>query len=260
MNRGANHRVGHAVRRRPWPPKLMSTCLWFFLRLIISVLLAKSSITMSRAGSWARSRGRHRWPSRIGPRAGAPRLDGLGPNGGSGGDAGEDVAAGFTGRSPGFLLAVARLLRLRAGVSSRVRLVALADPALAPLLVDVAWSPTAVEESRTEVGLLPVERYETTDLVSGQRAAVHLAGDVVPAAAGVELDALDTPATLPSGELEMRRVGWTSEGRPGPRRRRRPLRARDVPPSAEPRDQRHVRACRCPLRRMVMHCCAPGAC
>jgi len=47
-------------------------------------------------------------------------------------------AAGFAGRSPGFLVAVARLLALRVGASSRVRLVALTDPAPAPLAVDVA--------------------------------------------------------------------------------------------------------------------------
>jgi hypothetical protein len=113
---------------------------------------------------------------------------------------GEDTAtaAGFTGRSPGFLIAVARLLRLRAGASSRVRLVALTDPALAPLPVEVAWSLTMVEQYPTEVGPLPVERYETEDLASGQRAAVHLAGDVVLAATGVELDALETPPTLSS--------------------------------------------------------------
>jgi hypothetical protein len=120
--------------------------------------------------------------------------------GASGEDAGEGTApaAGFTGRSPGFLVAVARLLGLRAGTSSRVRLVALTDPALAPVPVEVAWSLTAVEEYPTGVGPRPVERYETADLASGQRAAVHLAGDVVLAATGVELDALDTPPTLPS--------------------------------------------------------------
>lgn len=109
-------------------------------------------------------------------------------------------AAGFTGRSPGFLIAVARLLGLRAGVSSRVRLVALTDPALAPLPVEVTWSLTMVEQYPTEVGPLPVERYETEDLASGQRAAVHLAGDVVLDATGVELDALETPPTLSSGK------------------------------------------------------------
>lgn len=122
--------------------------------------------------------------------------------GASGGDAGEDTApaAGFTGRSPGFLVAVARLLGLRAGASSRVRLVALTDPALAALPVEMSWSLTTVEAYPTEVGPLPVERYETEDLASGQRATVHLAGDVVLAATGVELDVLDTPPTLTSGK------------------------------------------------------------
>jgi hypothetical protein len=125
--------------------------------------------------------------------------------GGSGGDVGDEtgedtaVAAGFTGRSPGLLVAVARLLGLRAGASSRVRLVALTDPALAPRPVDVVWSLITVEEYSTEVGPLPVERYETAELASGQRSVVHLAGDVVLAATGVELAALDTPPTLPLG-------------------------------------------------------------
>ena len=117
-------------------------------------------------------------------------------------DVGEDTApaAGFTGRSPGFLVAVARLLGLRVGASSRVRLVALTEPALAPRPVDVAWSLTTVEEYPTQAGSLPVELYQTADLASGQRAEVHLAGDVVLAATGVELDALDTPPTPPSGK------------------------------------------------------------
>ena len=120
----------------------------------------------------------------------------------SGEGTGEETAtaAGFTGRSPGFLVAVARLLRLRAGASSRVRLVALTDPALAPLPVEVTWSLTMIEQYPTQVGPLAVERYETEELASGQRAAVHLAGDVVLAATGVELDALETPPTLSSGK------------------------------------------------------------
>jgi hypothetical protein len=81
-----------------------------------------------------------------------------------------------------------------------VRLVALTEPALAPVPVEVAWSLTTVEEYPTQVGPLPVERYQTADLASGQRAAVHLVGDVVLAATGVELDTLDTPPTHPSGK------------------------------------------------------------
>jgi hypothetical protein len=117
----------------------------------------------------------------------------------SGKDSSEDTvsAAGFTGRSPGFLVAVARLLSLGSGASSHVRLVALTDPARTPQLVDVAWSLTAVEQHPTEVGPLPVEHYETAERASGRRAEVHLAGDVVLAASGVELDTLESPPTLP---------------------------------------------------------------
>jgi hypothetical protein len=118
--------------------------------------------------------------------------------GASGGEARESaaVAAGFTGRSPGFLVAVARMLGLVPGARSRVRLVALSEPALAPLAVDTAWALTSVEDHPTEAGPLPVERYETADLVSGERAVVYLAGDLVLAAPGVELEELDGPPTL----------------------------------------------------------------
>jgi hypothetical protein len=71
--------------------------------------------------------------------------------------------------------------------------------ALAPLAVDAAWSLTAVEEHPTEIGPLTVERYETVDLATGQRTVFHLAGDVVLAAAGVELKSLDAPPTFPRG-------------------------------------------------------------
>jgi len=116
------------------------------------------------------------------------------------GASGEDAAGavGFAGRSPGFLVAVARLVGLRPGASSRVRLVSLIDPAIAPVTVDVTWSLTTVEEHPTEGGPLPVERYETADLASGRRAIVHLVGDVVVDAPGIELETLDRPPTLPS--------------------------------------------------------------
>jgi hypothetical protein len=40
---------------------------------------------------------------------------------------------------------------------------------------------------------------ETADLASGRQAMVHLAGDVVLAATGIELDSLDTPRRLSHG-------------------------------------------------------------
>jgi hypothetical protein len=118
--------------------------------------------------------------------------------GASGGEAAESVAVagGFTGRSPGFLVAVARMLRLALGATSRVRLVALTGPALVPQVVDTGWALTSVEEHTTDAGPLSVERYETADLAGGERAVVHLAGDVILAASGVELEELDSPPSL----------------------------------------------------------------
>jgi hypothetical protein len=118
--------------------------------------------------------------------------------GASGEVGGEDTtpAAGFTGRSPGFLIAVARQLGLPERASARARLIALTEPALAPLPVEVVWSLTSVEQHPTELGPLSVEAYEIADQASGQLTEVHLAGDVVLAATGVELDSLDTPPTL----------------------------------------------------------------
>ena len=120
--------------------------------------------------------------------------------GAAGEGGGEDAAraAGFVGRSPGFLVAVARLVGLRPGASSQLRLVSLIDPATAPLTIDVTWSLTRIEEHPTESGPLPVERYETSDLAGGRPAVVHLVGDVVLDAPGVELESLETPPTLPS--------------------------------------------------------------
>jgi hypothetical protein len=151
-----------------------------------------------RAGGWV-VRGRVAGAETVWVRTGAAGQD---TTEGTIEGTGEETATavGFTGRSPGFLVAVARLLRLRAGASSRERLVALTDPGLAPLPVEMSWSLTMVEQYPTQVGPLPVERYETQDLASGQRAAVHLAGDVVLDATGVELDALETPPTLSSGK------------------------------------------------------------
>jgi hypothetical protein len=105
------------------------------------------------------------------------------------------AAAGFTGSSPGFAVATARLLALEVGQSRRVRLVRLDDAALAGLDVDEAWALTGREDRD---GLL-VERYEVADLASGERRVVHLAGDIVLATEGAAdcvLAELTTPPTL----------------------------------------------------------------
>ena len=87
-------------------------------------------------------------------------------------------AASFTGDSPAFLVATARLLGLAVGVQRRVRLVRLGE-GLAPLTVEEGWGRTPdVEEA---------ERYEAADLATGERRVVHLVGDVVVDGTGVDL-------------------------------------------------------------------------
>jgi len=102
---------------------------------------------------------------------------------------GEARAAGFTGRSPAYLIATATRLSLEPGRSARVRLIALTDPVLAAHTVDRSWTLAAIEHHDG----LAVERYEIDDLATGERATVHISGDVVLAAPGIELEALDTP-------------------------------------------------------------------
>ncbi|MEV4616448.1 hypothetical protein AB0K43_28205 [Kitasatospora sp. NPDC049258] len=106
---------------------------------------------------------------------------------------GYDRAHAFTGSSPAFLVATARLLRLRPGGSARIRLVRLTDPVLAPHTVDQGWQLEGVETHETDSGPLQVERYQVADLATGEQAVVHLAGDVVLAAPGIELEELESP-------------------------------------------------------------------
>jgi hypothetical protein len=106
------------------------------------------------------------------------------------------VAVGLTGRSPGFLVATARRLRLTAGGSARARLVTITEPALGTLLVDQQWRLAGVTEHPTETAALPVARYDVTDLATGEIRTLHLAGDVVVGAPELELTALTGPPTL----------------------------------------------------------------
>ncbi|GAA3039650.1 hypothetical protein [Kitasatospora sp. NPDC006786] len=106
---------------------------------------------------------------------------------------GHDRAHAFTGRSPGFLVATARLLRLAEGASARVRLVAFTEPVLAPRTLDQGWLLEGVDTHETDSGPLLVERYQVADLETGEQQVVHLAGDVVLAAEGIELEELASP-------------------------------------------------------------------
>ncbi|MFE0464841.1 hypothetical protein ACFW1A_36870 [Kitasatospora sp. NPDC058965] len=106
---------------------------------------------------------------------------------------GHDRAHGFAGDSPAFLIATARLLALAEGGTARVRLVSFTGAALAPRTVDQGWRLAGVEEHPTDSGPLRVERYQLTDLATGELQEVHLAGDVVLAAPGLELEELESP-------------------------------------------------------------------
>ena len=105
-------------------------------------------------------------------------------------------ASSFAGRSPVFSIVTARVLALPEGGTARVRLVELTEPVLAARTIDEAWAFSGTEEHRTPTGALIVERYEVADLATGTPRVLHLAGDVLLAAPGVELEELDGPPWL----------------------------------------------------------------
>lgn len=93
------------------------------------------------------------------------------------GDAERAAAAdGFTGTSPGHLIVAARLCR------PRLLLVEVTEPVLATRLVQRAWTPLT---GRDELDV-----HDVADLATGERGLVHLSGDVVVDAPGVELRSL----------------------------------------------------------------------
>ncbi|ARP70531.1 hypothetical protein LK07_12935 [Streptomyces pluripotens] len=103
-------------------------------------------------------------------------------------------AHAFTGTSPAFLVATARLLRLTPfSAATRVRLVSFTDPVLAPRTVDQSWALVDSETHATDSGPLTVDEYQVTALDTGERHSVHLTGDVVLAAPGIELEELQSP-------------------------------------------------------------------
>ncbi|AXK33884.1 hypothetical protein DVA86_15660 [Streptomyces armeniacus] len=103
-------------------------------------------------------------------------------------------AHSFTGASPAFLVATALLLKPAAGApATRVRLVALTPPVLAPRTLDQSWALLNSETHATDNGPLTVENYQVNDLETGEQHTVHLVGDVVLAAPGIELEDLESP-------------------------------------------------------------------
>ncbi|TDE34710.1 hypothetical protein [Actinomadura sp. 6K520] len=105
-------------------------------------------------------------------------------------------AAGFLADSPGFLVAIAHSLELAENAQADVRLVQLNGPSLAPLTTTWRWQRSGTAYHETDTEPLPVARYEVTDLATGEIETVHLAGDVVVAAPGIELTELESPPNL----------------------------------------------------------------
>ncbi|MEU5955280.1 hypothetical protein [Streptomyces sp. NPDC047525] len=103
-------------------------------------------------------------------------------------------AHAFTGTSPAFLIATTRLLRLTpASPATRVRLVAFTDPVLAPRTLDQSWALLKSEAHTTDNGPLVVDEYQVTALDTGEQHAIHITGDVVLSAPGIELENLESP-------------------------------------------------------------------
>ncbi|MGW0081356.1 hypothetical protein [Streptomyces sp. NPDC003393] len=106
-------------------------------------------------------------------------------------------AHAFTGTSPAFLVATARLLRLTPSASAtRVRLVTFTEPVLAPRTEDQSWALVEREAHATDSGPLTVDEYQVTALDTGERHIVHITGDVVLAAPGIELEDLQSPPSV----------------------------------------------------------------
>lgn len=107
---------------------------------------------------------------------------------------GNVAAHAFTGASPAFYVALARLVRPAAGEGAkRVRLVGFTSPVLAPRTFDQAWALLGRTTHDTDSGPLAVDEYQVSDLETGEQHSVHLAGDVVLSAPGVELEELESP-------------------------------------------------------------------
>jgi len=105
-------------------------------------------------------------------------------------------AVGFTGTSPAFVVATARLLGLEPDGRRTAKLVRVTEPNALPLPVDEGWALVDVTtHEREDHDPVVAETYEVADLATAERRVVHLTGDVVLDAPGLELVALESPPT-----------------------------------------------------------------
>jgi hypothetical protein len=87
-------------------------------------------------------------------------------------------------------------VRLAVGESRDVPLVQVSGTALAARTTTRRWTLAETSSYDTDMGPLPVERYEIADLETGEVSVVYLAGDVVLDAPGIELTTLAGPPNL----------------------------------------------------------------
>lgn len=105
-------------------------------------------------------------------------------------------AAGFLGGSPAFPISIARSLDLAEGGQADVRLVHLTGVSLSALTSMWRWRHAGTSIYETGTVPLPVHEYEVTDLSTGEVSVIHLAGDVLLAAPGIELTDLESPPSV----------------------------------------------------------------
>lgn len=100
-------------------------------------------------------------------------------------------ASGFTGVSPAFLVATAAAVP-RNGDPVRIRVVTLSD-VLGARSQDQRWRLAGIESHRADDAAVDVAAYEIIDIDTAVPETVHIAGDVVLAAASFALADLDSP-------------------------------------------------------------------
>ncbi len=62
--------------------------------------------------------------------------------------------------------------------------------------MDHSWALVKSEAHGTDNGPLVVDEYQVTALDTGEQHTVHIAGDVVLAAPGIELEDLESPPSV----------------------------------------------------------------
>jgi hypothetical protein len=100
-------------------------------------------------------------------------------------------AFGFAAASPAFLVTAARYAAAAPEGQADLRLVALTSPGLAATTVRQRWRLDGRTTHRSDDTEILVDDFTVLDLDLGSGGAVHLAGDVVLAAPGVDLAELE---------------------------------------------------------------------